>query len=156
MHAIDKALRFVTRCGGLESMRPFFCRCLPANKRGGQRDTKRSARAFVACDREIAEQTSQELTAGNTAAVRPQLYGIAHLSCDEQGRVYWRGEWVDRWSSELLESEAGRLLAETLALGCLIVEDRGQCVSEAAHRWRKVDLATLKEAKVRPGKGAIC
>ena len=158
MQAIDKALRLLRRCGSSASVHPVVFRCWPAKKGGGQRLALLGGREILAVDQATIDATSQgrtasprqttsrARTAGKTAR-RPRLFGIAHLSCDEQGRLYWRGEWVDRWSTEILDSEAGRLLAETLALGCLIAEDRGQSVRQAAHQWRAANWANRQRSK---------
>lgn len=77
--------------------------------------------------------------------VRPWLHDIEHLTRDNEGYVYWKGQQVEHYTMSLAYSEKGRLEAEDLAARCRHLELLGVAVSGVSAIWhwdRYRDLTT--------------
>ena len=72
---------------------------------------------------EAFEELHRQVMSGEYAASRFSLFGIAHLTRDSAGYVYWRGKHVEHYSHQ--SQDAMHEAALRLAKACESLEQRG-------------------------------
>lgn len=67
---------------------------------------------------------------------RPWLHGIEHLTIDNEGVVYWKGQQVEHYCIGMAFSQKGKEAAEDLALRCRHLERLDVAVSDITAIWQ--------------------
>ena len=65
----------------------------------------------------------------------PWLHGIEHLTLDQEGYVYWKGQHVEHYDIPWAYSEKAKLQAEELARRCKILEEQGKEINSVTAIW---------------------
>lgn len=66
---------------------------------------------------------------------RPWLHGIEHLTIDQEGYVYWKGQHVEHYDIPWAYGEKAKIQAEELARRCRILEEQGKKISSVTAIW---------------------
>jgi len=65
----------------------------------------------------------------------PWLHDIEHLTLDQEGYVYWKGQQVEHYDIPWAYGEKAKLAAEELARRCRILEKQGKEVNTVTAIW---------------------
>ena len=65
----------------------------------------------------------------------PWLHGIEHLTLDQEGYVYWKGQQVEHYDIPWAYGEDAKKQAEELARRCKILEEQGKKISSVTAIW---------------------
>ena len=65
----------------------------------------------------------------------PWLHGIEHLTIDQEGYVYWKGQHVEHYDIPWAYGEDAKKQAEELERRCKILEEQGKKISPVTAIW---------------------